>query len=213
MPARKSICLFPVLFCGTWLLSAPADAGELSADVPTRLQKFQVSIVNQSGPAASEQAYRAYVTVGTNKFSFGAPPNFRMDAYPEKILFNSTDYSCFLTFRIIGSALPDTEQLKTDSYRELLLNRYPGAKILEEFSISAANRSGPAFDLQWRNSGGVMQSARVAFVPNAAGVLEFTLIARTDKFSEGQHSFNAMLSSFMQGDGGKFRIPPSTNTS
>jgi hypothetical protein len=213
MSARKSTCLVPVLFCCTWLLRAPANAGELPADVPTGPQKFQVSFVNQSGPAASEQSYRACVSVGTNKFSFGAPPNFRVDAYPEKILFNSTDYSCFLTFRIMGSAQLDSEQLKTDSYRELLLSRYPGAKILSEFSISAANRSGPAFDLQWRNSGGVMQSARVAFVPNAAGVLEFTLIARADRFSEGQQSFNAMLSSFIQGDGSKSKFPPTTTTS
>lgn len=212
MSVRKSFCLFTAVFWGAWLLCWRAGADEVFAGVPIRLQKFQVSIVNQAG-LASVPVYRAFVTVGTNKFSFGAPSNFRIDAYPEKILFNSTDYSCFLTFRIMDSALPDTAQLKAESYRDLLLSRYPGAKIVGEFSISAANRSGPAFDLQWKNSGGVMQSARVAFVPSAAGVLEFTLIARTDKFSEGQQSFDAMLASFMQGDGSKLRIPPSTTTS
>jgi len=83
-----------------------------------------------------------------------------------------------------------------------LLNRHPGAKILDPFSREAAGHSGPAFDLQWVNAGGAEQSARVAFIPSLAGVLEFGLLTTADKFPGGKAVFDSLLAGFQSNEGG-----------
>ena len=212
MSPLKSAGWVATLLCAAWLPAAPARAGDWAA-APVYSPPLQVSVVYEPVPNMPPVP-RAYVTTGTNQFAFLVPEGFRVDASnPETILLIKTDYSCFLTFRIVGPATAGTTDLKPDSCRELLSNRFPGAKIADVFSLAAANHGGPAFNLQWTNASGVAQSARVAFIPSAAGLLEFSLVASPGRFPAGQPPFNSLLLTFRTNEGGKLEIIPPSNKS
>jgi len=205
MSSLKSAGWAAALLCAAWLPAARAGDWGAAPVVPSLLQ---VSIVYEPVPNLPPVP-RAYVTTGTNQFAFVVPEGFRVDASnPETILLTQNDYSCFLTLRIASPAPADPSDVKPDFCRALLSSRFPGAKISEAFSLAAANHSGPAFNLQWTTSGGVAQSARVAFIPSAAGLLEFSLVASPGKFSGGQPPFNSLLLTFRTNEGGKLEILP-----
>ncbi len=110
----------------------------------------------------------AYVTFGTNKFGFVMPDGFRLETQDhQKVTLVSADLNCLLTFRVLepipgGDGEPDLAY-----YRQLLLNRHPGGKIVDEFTLTAVSRRGPAFDLLWKAAGTVPRRERVAFIPLA----------------------------------------------
>lgn len=138
---------------------------------------------------------RAYVTVGTNQFAFVVPDQFRMDASnPEVIQIMDAEASCFITFRVV----PQSKSATKDSaaFRAAVLNRFPGARIEEEFPKKVNGRSGTAFDFDWTNANGALQSGRFIFVPTEAGTLEFSLLTRADVRSKGSYFFNSVLLSF-----------------
>lgn len=149
----------------------------------------------------------AYVTFGTNRFSFIVPDGYRVDSSnPEKLVVVNEGYDCFIGFRVVSSMPPDTRELKADTCRELLLSRYPGAQITEEYIRTVANHSGPAFDFQWRNASGTMQAGRVIFVPMTAGIVEFSLITREDIISVGRQFFHALVRTFRTDESGKLEV-------
>ena len=84
---------------------------------------------------------------------------------------------------------------------------HPGAKISDEFSLSAANASGPAFDAQWEGISGTTQSGRVAFIPSPVGILEFSLLSKPDKFTQGKYFLNFLLLTFRSNEGGSLDMP------
>jgi hypothetical protein len=169
---------------------------------------MQVSVAREA--TANTPAFtRVYVSAGTNRFAFMVPTGFRLDASnPERIVLLAEDYSCFITFRIRSAMPADTQELNSEEYRGLILSEHPGAKMLDEFSRAAANHTGPAFDIQWKNNFGIEQTARLAFVPSPAGVLEFGLFSSPEKFSAGQPAFNHFLLGFYTNEGGKLNLPP-----
>ena len=97
-------------------------------------------------------------------------------------------------------------------YRSLLLNRQRGGKILEEFSLAAASRRGPAFDLRWNAPGPVPRRERVLFIPSDAGVLEFSLVSSLEKFEAGRQAFNSLSMTFRTaGADGRLEMPVLSN--
>jgi hypothetical protein len=210
MSARKSVCVLAGVLRVAWLFAAGARADDLPALPPP----LQVTVVNAM--PRGEPVFRACVTAGTNKFAFLVPGGFRLDANhstPEVISLVSKNYNGWLTLRIAGPMPEGGKELESGPCRELLLSRHPGAKILNEFSLTAAGRSGLAFDLQWEMTGGMMQSMRVAFIPSEVGVLEFSLAASQRAFSKYQGSFNTMLISFRASVNGKLEAPPLSDKS
>ena len=197
------------VFCGAWLFAGRVQADELYANAAAIPATLQISVENEIVPNLAPVP-RAYVTAGTNKFAFLVPGDFRVDANNpalDTVSLISSDFTSWLTLRIAGPAPSDGGELESQPYRELLLSQYPGATILDEFSLTAAGRSGPAFNLQ-KSVGGVMQSMRVAFIPSDAGVLEFSLLASRDNFPKQQAKFNALLLTFRASVDGKLEIPP-----
>jgi hypothetical protein len=167
---------------------------------------LEVSLKNEEF-VGLEQVRRAYVTYGTNTFAFVVPYDFRMDASdPDKIVLINREADCFLTFRILDTKPALAPETQTEYYRALLTTRYPESSTLEEFYQSVANNSGPAFDLQWRNSNSATQAVRTAFIPSVAGVLEFSLLAPSEKFEEGRSFFNSFLLLFRSNENGKLEI-------
>jgi hypothetical protein len=124
----------------------------------------------------------------------------------------SADFSCLLTFRVFEPLPPGVTELDPAPYRSLLLNRRRGGKILEEFSLAAASRRGPAFDLRWNAPGPVARRERVLLIPSDAGVLEFSLVSSLEKFEAGRHGFDALLITFRTtGADGQLVMPVMSN--
>jgi hypothetical protein len=155
-------------------------------------------------------ARRAYLTAGTNRFAFLVPEDFRLDASdPQKVTVVSPDNTKVLTVRILGPMPPETWELQAATYRELLLERNPDVQIREEFSLTAAGRRGPAFDLQWSTSTGGQQACRIAFIPSNAGVLEFSLLTSRELFAQAQPSLYLIMLTFRASDAkGRLDIAP-----
>jgi len=153
-------------------------------------------IKHVGGPGLTPADY-AYVTFGTNKFGFVMPPGFRLEAEGgQQVTLVSADINCVLTFQVVGSLLPGVTELDPAPYRDLVLERRRGGKILEEFSLGAVSRRGPAFDLRWNAAGSVPRRERVLFIPSNAGVLEFGLVSSLEKFEKGRQGFNSLLITF-----------------
>jgi hypothetical protein len=213
MSHRKSAYLSVLFLSGACLLSQCVHADDLLSYGATNLPALKVSL--KSGEiVGSQPVRRAYVKVGTNEFVFIAPIGFRMDASnPRKIVLSDASYTCFITFRIAGPMPDNTTELQRDTCRELALIQYSGAKISSEYSESAGGRSGPAFELRWENSNGSSQSARVVYIPSAAGILEFSVNSRSDNSGDRESSFNLVLTSFRSNQNGTIEITPIPNES
>jgi hypothetical protein len=213
MSLRNSIFAFGAVL-GAALLSckAGADLPEVSEAAPPPLPPLQANL-RKGEVIGIEQVRRAFLTFGTNEFVFVIPPGFRMDASDSgKVVLSDANYDFYLTFRVANPAA-GLRAAQTEACRELLVKQHPNVKILDEFFQSAANRGGPAFDLQWDNTSGAKQASRVAFIPSAAGTLEFSLLSKPDKFAQGKTFFNLLLSTFLSNEGGKIEIIPFSDKS
>ncbi len=155
----------------------------------------------------AEDFYRALVTVGTNKFAFFLPEGFRLNNNPAdgSIKLINREGNCKITFSILGP-VPETGELNPETYRALLLEQHPDAKILTEFSRGVAGQGGPAFDLEWKGPSSITQSARVLFVASPMGVLEFMAVSTPNNQALMQNSFGRVTGSFWISRDGKFEV-------
>ena len=180
MSRLKLCCLLT-----TGLLAQRLVAEEAAALADAEVPALQTTTRVEQRPGR-EAIRHACFALGPNKFAFVLPPGFRMDvAGNDKVVLVTSDFSCLISMRIVPAAAPEAR-------REAVLDQYPGATILEELSVSAASQSGPAFDLQCTTSG-VARTARVAFIPSPAGILEFTLISTPGQFRARKSDFDFLL--------------------
>jgi hypothetical protein len=158
-------------------------------------------------------ARRAFVTAGTNRFAFCVPEGFRLEpSTPDLVSFVSLDYHSLLTFHIASPGSPAGQEPGAAICRQAVLEQHPGAKILHQFTLTAANRAGPAFDAVWSAPGGLQRDQRVAFIPSMAGTLEFGLVCTTDTFQKAQYDLNFLLLTFRASDAqGKLDLPRFSN--
>jgi hypothetical protein len=212
MQAIKRFNPFAASILPFWLLAWPAGAADPAWSCASNPAPMRVEVRLEGGPGMSP-ANRAYVTAGTNKFAFQMPAGFRLEtADPQKVMLVSGDFNCLLTWQILGPVPTGSPDLDPASYRELLLERHPGGKIVEEFNLPALGRRGPAFDLRWNAKGGAPRYERVVFIPALAGVLEFSLVGSPEKFKAAQPDFDLLLSSFRASDAnGKLVVPVLSN--
>jgi hypothetical protein len=183
-------------------LSYPAAGGNPPA--------FRVALKTEESAAGAgrSQIQRLHLTLGTNQYACVVPAGFRVDASnPQKIVISDPTYACFITIRLTGRPAAGAKGLPAEACREMALGRFPGARIASESSESVGHLSGPSFDLQWKNSAGTDQSARLVFVSTPVGIVEFSLLAASNKFREGTVLFGSLLSSFRGSEGGKLELP------
>ena len=205
--------LLPLALGSTFLFVGRPFADD--AETAFRAEPQTITAASRSEEViGNETVRRAYVEHGTNRFAFVVPQGFRIDnGNPEKVVLTKSDYSCYFTFRLIGPSPALVRELKPEAYRKLALDQHAGAAVVDESAATAAGHSGPAFDLQWKPPGACAQSARLAFIPSPAGVLEFSVVAGTDKFQDARQSFNLVLLNFRSNEGGKLEIPRHTDQS
>jgi hypothetical protein len=197
MRAIKLLSLFAAAFATLPLRAQPAAApASTPANLATNRPLYVTQVKRVGGPDLIPTDF-AYVTFGTNKFGFVMPAGFRLESQDaQKVTLVSADFNCLLTFRVLDPLPPGATELDPAPYRDLVLSRRHGGKILAEFSQAAVSRRGPAFDLRWNAAGSVPRRERVLFVPSNAGVLEFSLVSSLEQFETGRQAFNALLLTF-----------------
>jgi hypothetical protein len=153
----------------------------------------------------TEQLRRVYVSVGTNQLGFLVPAGLRVDvSRADRITLTQTDFSYFLTLRIVASsALPNPAN---DALRQQALAHYPGALLLDETTLEAAGRRGPMLSLRWKPAEGVDRVVTLAYLPTVAGVLEIALVAEQARFGEAQSALGGLLGRLQSCSGGRLRM-------
>lgn len=216
MSSHKHLQSFVILCLAGWFRAGNVCAEQPDTDNPTNMPALHASFKSEElvGGTNAKPVQRAYLTSGTNKFAFLLPADFRADAsIPDKVVLNSPDYGCFISVRFIIAGPPETKAIPLESWRNQALNEFPNATISREFSITAANHSGPAFELQWTNPSGTVESACTVFIPFAAGVLQFSLLTHSDKYADGNYSFRSLLLSLQCNESGQLEILPLSGNS
>jgi hypothetical protein len=199
MRAIKLIILFAATLASLPVRAepaAPAGSAGPPANLATNRPAYLTEVKHVGGPGLLPANF-AYVTFGTNKFGFVMPAGFRLEMEGgQKVTLVSADFSCLLTFRVLDPAPPGGTELDPAPYRDLVLSNRRGGKILEEFSLAAASRRGPAFDVRWNAAGPVPRRERVLFIPYSAGALEFSLVSSLEKFDAGERAVRSFLITF-----------------
>lgn len=199
-------CLAAVLG-GSLLITASFGEESSSIDVATNTPPALQTTLRNEEMIGSSPVRRAYIYLGTNAFAFVVPDGYRLDTTnPQRVSLIRQDNQCFLTFQIAGFGFGSAAKSESNLFRERALDCYPQAKILEEFSKTIANRQGPAFDLQWTNSFGGPQAARVIFIPSEAGTLEFTAQSNRNEFEEAASALHFLSLTFRSNEGGTLNI-------
>jgi hypothetical protein len=211
----KFIGLFAVCLLATQLAEcagyeaevSQGNAGVSQTNSANSLVPALTAAVKDEETIGDRPIHHAYLTFGTNQFSFIVPDGYRVDcSNPEVLAVINQNYDCFITMRVIDRLPAGAQEVHPDTCRELLLARYPDASITEEYSRSVANHVGPAFDFQWLNPGKSLQSGRVIYVPMAGRIVEFSLVVEAGKFSGCQQFFHAILLTFRTNEKGKLEV-------
>jgi hypothetical protein len=153
---------------------------------------------------------RAYISAGSRRFGVEVPEGYQVQSsMPDQVTMTTKDLTSSLGFRIAGKATEDAWALKPEFFRDLVLEQFAGAKILEEFVMPAAvGKMGLAFDLQMSGPSGTMRRARVTFVPTDAGILQFNTLASLEKFKPALADFHTLMLTFRASDAdGKLEMP------
>lgn len=154
------------------------------------------------------QVKRAFLNIGTNTIVFVIPTDFHIEsAGNDKVVLADSTSSYFVTVRVTDISLAGTD-LETPFFQKRALSRFPGAKVSNQFSTFAGGHLGPAFDLAWISAAGTSQSVRIAFIPSAAGVLEFSILSRTANFEDAQRYLTVLMASVRNNETGKLVITP-----
>ena len=208
MRATKAFHLFIATFLPFWLPACFAAVAEPAYAGTSNSPPVRFEVRHEAGPGLSATD-RAYVTAGTNTYGFQMPTGFRLEpSTEEKVRLVSADYNCLLVWRNLGHVLPESSDLDPAQCRKLLLQRQPDAKIMEEFTLGALGRRGPAFDVRWNGSGGMPRRERVVFIAAQAGIMEFSMVSSLDKFEAASSDFDLLRLSFRASDAkGKLEMP------
>lgn len=174
---------------GTTLAQSSEQKGAPEIEKPKLAGRFY----QYSTPHAGEVT-RGILTAATNQFSFVVPDGFRrqIDIKDKSIFLTSASLTASLTAKICETVVDGQADLKPESVRQQVLNRYKNSIIVEEFNASIESMTGPGFEIEWAGQTCKM-SSRVAFIPYPGGHIEVTVQSPTAEF----RSYDAALFRFL----------------
>lgn len=189
-------------------------AGNLRAELAYSATPLVVAIERE--PVNTEDSvYRAYVTVGSNKFTFLIPDRFRTGGDPEhgKLQLTTVEGNSIITLNFLDDSSPDSSVPDADTYREALASRYPNGKFAPVFSRPAAGQMASVFDIEWKGAAGLAQKTRALYVPTAAGVLAVTLTSGAKSFPEARANLDEVIGTLTFSVNGKLHVHRLSNRS
>jgi len=159
-----------------------------------------------------DQVVRYFINSGTNQFLFVLPPNTRSEGQnPETLVLAGTDGPYFLSFRILGFGPADADPDKASARKEAVLDRYVGARNIEDFVMNVAGREAQGIQLRQELPAVGQRLVRVLLVPCRAGLLEFTINTDSRKAALANLALSNLLGTFQSNENGKIRIVPRSN--
>lgn len=183
---------------------------------PTNAPAFQLTTTRHELEGLGHYI-RAVATFGTNKFAFIVPKGYfvRLDEANRQLRAVERDDRCSITVRLIGTPTNAVdkvaETLKPKAIRELVVQRFPTGRITEELSLGGAGRTGPAFDLTWKNEAGLNLQSRIAFILTPAGIIEFHLLTSAAEAEEFKYALNSLMLTLRVAENGKLELPELSN--
>ena len=200
---------FKAAFALLALMCLPAGAQEAGA---TNAASFRLAVTRHELEGLGHY-FRAVATVGTNQFAFVVPKGYSMraDEANRQLRAVERDDKCAITVRLVGTPTNAVDKasggLKPEVFRELVLQRFPNGRILEEISLTAAGRAGPAFDLAWKSEAGLTLQSRLAFIPSPAGIIEFHLLTSATEVQEFRYALNSLMLTLRVAENGRLELP------
>lgn len=179
---------------------------------PTNAPAFQLTTTRHELEGLGHY-FRAVATVGTNQFAFIVPKGYsmRLDEANRQLRAIEREDRCAITVRLVETPTNAVDQasgaLKPEVLRELVLRRFPTGRITEEVTLGAAGRSGPGFDLTWKNEAGLNLLSRIAFIPTQAGLVEFHLLTSATDMQEFKYALNSLMLTFRVAENGRLELP------
>lgn len=208
----RVICLAALLACKSWAVESAGVAdwstGAAKNSNTTNLPPIAVAVKFESGPGQIPTS-RAYITAGTNKFAFLVPGEFKLTGSDaQKLILMKGDGSCLISVRVIGLTATSEKPFDSAAAQELIHVEHPDATITTEFGMSAANRSGPAFEILW-GAGALARASRVGFIPIRTSVIEFSVDASPNNLGPSLGDLNYVVLTFRASDeNGKLEATP-----
>ncbi|MSU20297.1 MAG: hypothetical protein EXS30_02755 [Pedosphaera sp.] len=171
--------------------------GNLPATGATNRSSFHVSSVAQTIHGGI-QIPALVVMLESSQFSFLPPRgwNVQPSASEKLIRLVRPESAALIILHIIEDKTSGALPSKVEALRPSVLSRYPGARIVEEFSASGMGQSGPAFDLERPHTNHGRERTRVVFIPFPGGYLDCALTVSADKVGHEYHDLNQLLLSF-----------------
>jgi hypothetical protein len=181
-----------------------SGAQDYSGSVPTLYV-----VIDKDYPEALVSPSHAHITAGTNHLALRIPEEWRATVTPAlaqiELLSHLSNMKFTVTF--LGQSSADAAGLDPYTYSNVVMNVHTGATIRNQFSLGVAGGDGPAFDFDWVLAGGATQCSRTAFIPTAAGVIEFSAVSSPSDRPEMEKLFRTLTGSFWIGTEGR-REPP-----
>lgn len=186
--------------------------GRLHAQPAVQTNAFSVVTTRHDLPGLGYYS-RCVASITTNQFAFVVPKGYliRTDEVNRVVRAVEREDKCAISVRLLPTPTNAVDKasggLTPEVFKELLLQRHPGTRIMDTFSLTAGGTGGPAFDFVWRNEGGLEVQSRIAFIPTPAGVVEFHLLTSAAVKEESFQALNSLMLTFRFGEKGKMELP------
>jgi hypothetical protein len=173
-----------VLFCLATCPYAGADGFRLYTET---------TIVSEVGPVTN------YSLIGDGrKFSFIPPAGWsvKLDPTGQTIRLIPQNLKAGITLRITRVEESGRPALEVEGLRQSVMERYPLARITDQFACYTSAEKGIAFEFERPIERNTRAAGRIAFVAFDAGMIEFELATPADKLADYRLTFGAVMTSF-----------------
>jgi hypothetical protein len=141
------------------------------------------------------------ITMETNEVSFVPPPTWRVRSVPQEktVSLSDPDGRVIINLKFIHEPSGKRPELKLETLRQQIKDRFPEAKVLEELNCYSPSGSGPAFDVERSQAGRVPLISRLGFIPLPGYLLEFEGTCPTNQFKQSYSMYSGVLTSLRFG--------------
>lgn len=151
---------------------------------------------------------RVYIQSGTNQLGFVLTDNLRLATTEDgKVQLVQNEMKYFLSIRVLTESQMAGVS-RTETYRSLIDESYPGADFTSETTVTVSGREGIAYDLRWRSGGRTDRFVRVAYVSGNWGILELSLVADLAATNEGILNLSGLMQQLRSNQNGKLVMAP-----
>ena len=169
---------------------------------------FTLSVKNE---VLSDMAvfHRAFLSVGTNKFAFVVPKDFRIESVTgRRITLANKSNDCFILVRFLGPQATAHHKPSPQTCRHLLLSDHPGSSIEREFTRLVAGLESWGFEMNWNGRGRAEYKVCALVVPSVSGLWVYELISRPKEYQREFYNFNFLLLTAAASRDGKLEFAP-----